>query len=255
MRTAHLLSTLAVTTLATATAVAEDVFSLLEPEAFAAVREAESGPPAAEPIATEDAASSVARPAQALELIPAPTLAPTPSRSPEPLEAGALATSIQSLTLDAAPDRQLVDQMRKIPDNFAIKDPALDRFGAWQTPAAEATLTPPRFAPTGFAFAAPAVYSRPLYFEQPNLERYGHRVALGEHDCLSQSALSAAHFFATAAVLPYKMGAEHPDECCYVLGAYRPGSCNPHQLTKPEASLGGLTLEGVAVTGLIFLIP
>ncbi|CAN0354948.1 unnamed protein product, partial [Ectocarpus sp. 4 AP-2014] len=119
----------------------------------------------------------------------------------------------------------------------------------------EATLTPPRFAGTLSTFAAPAAYSRPLYVEEHNLERYGHHVAFCKHDNLTQSAISAAHFFATVPVLPYKMVANHPGECNYVLGTYRPGSCNPHQLLKPQLSVGGGVAEGIAVTGLIFLIP
>lgn len=202
----------------------------------------------------------VPSPYPAAQLVPSevPTLAeplvPSPASTVATPET-ALTRSILGVTLDASAAPALVDQLVELEGPFAIKDVAVDRFGAWDAPAREATLTPPRFAGTLKSFAAPAVFSRPLYFEQPNLERYGHHVAFCDHDHLTQSALSAAHFFATVPVLPYKMGANRPDDCNYVLGTYRPGSCNPHELVKPELSVGGSVVEGAAVAGLIFLIP
>jgi hypothetical protein len=106
-----------------------------------------------------------------------------------------------------------------------------------------------------FSWAAPALYTNPIYFEQPNVERYGHYVAVCKRDNLTQSAISAAHFFVSVPALPYMVGAKGPCECNYVLGSYRPGSCNPHQLVKPPLSLRGLVYEGVAATGLVFLLP
>ncbi len=41
----------------------------------------------------------------------------------------------------------------------------------------------------------------PLYFEDVNLERYGHT-----HGPLLEPLVQSAHFFANIAVLPYKMG-------------------------------------------------
>ncbi len=175
--------------------------------------------------------------------------------APQPTKSSPLFRPIVSLTLDMGADPELVKQGAGIPDKFAIKDLAAEAFGEWDTPRGELSLAATRFAPTDFRFAAPAVYSRPLYFEQANLERYGHHVALCERDNLSQSALSAAHFFATVPALPYKMGTTRPDECSYVLGVYRPGSCNPHQLLRPELSVSGLTWEGAIATGLVFMIP
>lgn len=243
-----------------ATAFSEDFFDLLEPAAREATRQAnheEAVGPILETPATE--AATEAEPetllvAQAMELIPSPavTAAPEPIASPKH---SPLARPIVSLTLDTQADAQLVAQQQSIPDQFAIQDHAANRFGEWDAPQIAASVSSSRFGPNHFRFAAPAVYSRPLYFEQPNLERYGHHVAWCEHDNLTQSALSAAHFFATVPVMPYKMGATLPDECSYVLGSYRPGSCNPHQLLRPELSVRGLALEGAAVTGLIFLVP
>lgn len=162
---------------------------------------------------------------------------------------------IFALTLDGSADPNIIQHMASLSEDFAIRDLAVEQFGAWESPVYEAASAPPRFGGRVAAWAAPAVYSRPLYFEQPNLERYGHHVALCEGDNLTQSALSAAHFFATVPVLPYKLGAERPGECSYVLGHYRPGSCNPHRLLKPRLSLEGLVYEGLTVTGLVFFVP
>lgn len=88
---------------------------------------------------------------------------------------------------------------------------------------------------------APAFYHRPLYFEEVNLERYGHT-----HKHL-QPIYSAAHFFGNTLALPYKMGAYHPCERIYTLGHYRPGDCNPHDIhTTP------FTWKGVVYTGAVY---
>lgn len=167
----------------------------------------------------------------------------------------ALDRPIFGLTLNAAVRAELMEGIAKLDGDRAIQDLAVEKFGSWEAPHYEASIAAARFAGRDFHWAAPAFYSRPLYFEQPNLERYGHHVAFCEHDNFTQSAISAAHFFATIPVLPYAIGANTPDECSYVLGSYRPGSCNPHQLVKPPKSLKGLIFEGIAVTGLVFLIP
>lgn len=76
--------------------------------------------------------------------------------------------------------------------------------------------------PTVALWEAPSFYHRPLYFEEVNLERYGHR------QVHLQPVHSAAHFFANTIALPYKMLVHHPCERIYTLGHYRPGDCNPH---------------------------
>jgi hypothetical protein len=118
---------------------------------------------------------------------------------------------------------------------------------------------PARYAPNCFGWAAPAFYHNPLYFEEPNLERYGHYYCCNGYrccygDCL-QSAVSTAHFFGTVPFMPYKIGA---DPCCerqYTLGWYRPGSCNPHQIIYPEKSFCGLVYQGLVTGGAIWAIP
>lgn len=75
-----------------------------------------------------------------------------------------------------------------------------------------------------YAWHSPVFYHNPLYFEQPNLERYG----IGTYPIL-QPAVSSAHFFTSIALVPYKTLTQHPCEKYYTLGNLRPGNCNPIQ--------------------------
>ncbi len=72
-----------------------------------------------------------------------------------------------------------------------------------------------------YFWEASAVCHGPLYFEEPNLERYGYT-----HGIL-QPAISGAHFFGTALLLPAKLVFESPHNCEYDLGYGQPGDCNP----------------------------
>ena len=75
-----------------------------------------------------------------------------------------------------------------------------------------------------YTWISPVFYHKPLYFEQPNLERYGQ----GTYRFL-QPAASSIHFFGTIPLLPYKVLTQHPCEKHYTLGNRRPGNCNPVQ--------------------------
>lgn len=96
---------------------------------------------------------------------------------------------------------------------------------------------------------APAFYHRPLYFEEVNLERYGHT-----HKHL-QPVYSAAHFFGNTLALPYKMGAYHPCERIYTLGHYRPGDCNPHDIHTTPFTWKGVVYTGVVYSGIGAAFP
>jgi len=75
-----------------------------------------------------------------------------------------------------------------------------------------------------FAWAAPDIHYQPLYFEDVALERYGQTPEGCE---LRQTVLSAAHFFGSAALLPYKLVDQHRHSCDSPLGFCRPGSDTP----------------------------
>jgi hypothetical protein len=113
-----------------------------------------------------------------------------------------------------------------------------------------ADYQPRRFASTMFTWKAPGYCHKPLYFEHWALERYGH-----SRGFVADSFCSAAHFFVTLPVLPYKMGVELPWECVYPLGYYRPGNCAPWTVPAVPISGRGLAVQAATVTGLVFLLP
>jgi hypothetical protein len=106
------------------------------------------------------------------------------------------------------------------------------------------------WAPTTFTWKASALCSKPLYFNDDHLERYGH--SWGPY---LQPVISGAHFFLTVPVLPYKMGLYPPNECIYTLGYYRPGSCAPYMLDPLPISVRAGLYEATVWTGMPLLIP
>jgi len=104
--------------------------------------------------------------------------------------------------------------------------------------------------PTHVAWTASGLCYKPLYFEDRALERYGH--STGPY---TQPLLSAAHFFGTLPILPYKMGLRAPNECVYTLGHYRPGNCAPYIVPAiPFTWRAGLYQAGATV-GAAYLLP
>ncbi len=61
---------------------------------------------------------------------------------------------------------------------------------------------------------------KPLYFEDEQLERYGHSAGP-----MMQPIKSTAHFFVRFLAWPYATAIHPPNECQYALGFYRPGNC------------------------------
>ena len=112
------------------------------------------------------------------------------------------------------------------------------------------TYQPRRFASTTFTWKAAGYCHKPLYFEDWNLERYGH-----SRGVLADPWISAAHFFVSLPVLPYKMGVQAPWECVYPLGYYRPGSCAPWTCPGIPISVRGFAVEAATITGIVFLLP
>jgi hypothetical protein len=106
------------------------------------------------------------------------------------------------------------------------------------------------WAETTYLWKASALCHKPLYFEDEQLERYGHSFA----PCC-QPLISGAHFFCTLPVLPYCMGVSPPMECEYALGHYRPGSCAPYMLNPVPISCRGALIQAGAVTGAAAVLP
>ncbi len=109
---------------------------------------------------------------------------------------------------------------------------------------------PRSFAPITYTWTASALCHKPLYFEDEQLERYGHMAGPW-----LQPFASAANFFLTIPILPYKMGLEMPNECVYTLGYYRSGSCAPYLFDPLPLSLRGALFEGGAVVGAAAILP
>lgn len=114
----------------------------------------------------------------------------------------------------------------------------------------EEPFQPRSWAPTTFTWKASGLCHKPAYFEDVQLERYGH--SWGPY---LQPVFSGAHFFLTVPVLPYKMGLYPPQECIYTLGYYRPGSCAPYMLDPLPLSIRAGLAEAGVWTGLIYAIP
>ena len=104
--------------------------------------------------------------------------------------------------------------------------------------------------PSTFCWTASALCHKPLYFEEVQVERYGHTAGP-----LKQPIISGAHFFFNIIALPYKMGINPPMECQYPLGYYRPGDCAPWHIPPVPLSLRGAAAETGVWVGGIFLIP
>ncbi len=115
---------------------------------------------------------------------------------------------------------------------------------------ADSEVCPPTSPGIVFTWAAPNFYSRPLYFEQVNFERY-------ESQChpLAKPVVSYATFLGTIPILPYKMGGERIHERMYSLGHWRPGDPTPRQIHWGPKSYRGVLYQGAATTGLIFFVP
>ena len=168
------------------------------------------------------------------------------------------------LSLASPPPEQLADtvlsrttKQRKVADMGT--DISLPRGVLPQNVAANRVVTPPehedrrligQWAKTAQHWSATNLQYEPLYFEEVNLERYGYT------SCRSlQPLISAARFFVTIPLLPYKMVLQRPCRPRYALGHYRPGSCAPWYWQRlPVQARAGLAEAGIIV-GLVFLIP
>ncbi len=106
------------------------------------------------------------------------------------------------------------------------------------------------WTPMTFTWKASALCHKPAYFEQVQVERYGH--SFGP---ILQPIISSAHFFATIPILPYKMGLYPANECIYTLGYYRPGSCAPYMLDPLPLSLRAALFQAGAWTAGVFVVP
>ena len=89
----------------------------------------------------------------------------------------------------------------------------------------------------------------PLYFEEINVERHGHRVPV------VQPVISAAHFFATVPALPFLMALDPPHRPIYALGHCRPGDLEACPIRRIPVLLTPSVVEAAVIVALCFAIP
>ncbi|MCE9605187.1 MAG: hypothetical protein K8U03_09840 [Planctomycetia bacterium] len=92
---------------------------------------------------------------------------------------------------------------------------------------------------------APDFTYRPLYFEERGLERNGRTIGL------LQPGLSAAHFFGTIPILPYKMGAQPPSRPMYTGN----GVNVPSDRLTWRDRVRGVMAEALVVLGFNYAMP
>ncbi len=103
--------------------------------------------------------------------------------------------------------------------------------------------------PQTVTWHASSLCHKPLYFENIQLERYGH-----SRGPFMQPIHSTFHFFGSILFLPYKTAINPPNECQYSLGFYRPGNCAPWLIDPIPFSRDGIRRQTLVALGL-GLIP
>ncbi len=159
--------------------------------------------------------------------------------------------------IDLRDDRVVIDvdgKERAIPI-YDLSDVDWTYIGqSWDIPVKCGTGYEPvvgrEFIASAVQWKASGLCHKPLYFEDVQLERYGH-----EAGPVLQPLISTVHFFGNIAVLPYKMGIHPPQECQYALGYYRPGNCAPYMVQPIPWSLRGAAAQAGFVSGAAALIP
>ena len=152
----------------------------------------------------------------------------------------------------ADPGRQQPDHQLPFDD---LCDDDLCFLTAWWSVPTECTFGDEQYlgrnwAPSTLTWKASALCHKPLYFEEVQLERYGHTAGP-----LKQPFLSGAHFFLNLVTIPYQAGINPPWECRYSLGYYRPGSCAPWLVPPVPLSVRGALLEAGVIVGGVALFP
>ncbi len=104
------------------------------------------------------------------------------------------------------------------------------------------------WTPQTATWLATSLCHKPLYFEDIQLERYGH-----SHGPFLQPVASTAHFFTRLFFLPYNTAINPPNECQYALGFYRPGNCAPWLRDPIPISLSGAARQGLVYSGVGFI--
>jgi len=92
------------------------------------------------------------------------------------------------------------------------------------------------------------LFHNPLYFEDPELERYGH--TSGQ---FLQPLASVGRMSVQLIGLPYQMTIDPPDSCQSPLGYHRPGECVPARHARIGWNPYAAVVTGLFYTGIAFL--
>ena len=95
---------------------------------------------------------------------------------------------------------------------------------------------------------ASSLCHKPLYFENRQLERYGH-----SRGPFAQPIHSTVHFFTSLVSLPYQTAITPANECQYALGFFRPGDCAPWLKDPVPISLKAASRQALLTTGGAFI--
>jgi hypothetical protein len=115
---------------------------------------------------------------------------------------------------------------------------------------AEGPFQPRTYAPSLYAWQASNICYNPLYFEDPQLERYGHTWPF-----FIQPFVSMGRFTVQAAGLPYQMTIDPACSAVYPLGFYRPGECAPKLIYQIPLNAEAALAEAGTIAGVYFLFP
>ena len=146
------------------------------------------------------------------------------------------------------------NQIVKIPFRDLCDDDLCFLTAWWRVPTectfGDETYLARSWQPSTLTWKATGVCHKPLYFEEPQLERYGHTTG---H--FMQPLLSGAHFFLNLVALPYNAASIRRGNANIRLGYYRPGSCAPWLVPPVPLSVRGALWEAGAIVGGIAIIP
>jgi hypothetical protein len=114
------------------------------------------------------------------------------------------------------------------------------------------TLTPAHraFGDMTYMWCASNLYHNPLYFEDMQLERYGH-VKCNE---AVQPFVSLGKFGGQLIGLPYQMALDNPHDCRYPLGYYRPGDCAPRKHYRVPLNARAAAVSAPVYAGAVLLL-
>lgn len=176
-------------------------------------------------------------PASEIERLPAPT----PSTLPPPQESNRPDVVVDKPFAELTTN--ILANGGRLPVDYAGKE--FDREGVvWHVPG----LGRP-WMDSEVYWEAPALCHRPLYFQEINLERHGHKARV------VQPLVSAASFYGRIPALPYLIALDPPHRPVYTLGYRRPGSHVACRMTQVPLLLGPGAVQAAVIMGLIIAIP